>query len=221
MPGVPPDGVKIFKRGQAHTVTFTGKAPILWSDWSVVHVGDDKDCCHNKFVQYLNDHDATVPGFEGFKDMALHPTGCSCCQDNLKNDESDAYLELRKMSSAHINPYLLDGKEGLVETMLVVDTNGERMYTRIDMPGLGTKNNNTRVEHGGASLFFGGEGSQEHPFDEGGRTYAAGLTFHCTCCKMVDVKHIMKDGVLRVLFRRQTARGSSEMDCRIAFLGKS
>ncbi|KAH9608275.1 hypothetical protein KSS87_018037, partial [Heliosperma pusillum] len=257
MPGVPADGVKIFKRGEAHTVTFTGKAPILWphcessgrvyggyvvldrnpddidvqltlvngslklffpnsdgilhffppkkplpkqSQGSVVHLGDDKDCCHNKLVQYLDDT-SIMPGL---KDMALHPSGCSCCQDTHKNEESNAYLELRKMPSDHINPYLLDGKEGVFENLLVADTNGVRMYNRIDMPGLGEENSYMTVEHG-VSLFFGGEGSQEHPFDEGGRTYATGLTFRCTCCKMVDVKHVMKDGVFRVLFRRHTA----------------
>ncbi|XP_074264695.1 putative 57 kDa heat shock protein isoform X2 [Silene latifolia] len=276
MPGVPPDGVKIFKRGQAHTVTFTGKAPIVWSDCEssgrvyggyvvldrnpdeidvemrvvngslklffpnsdgilhffppknrlpkkcqgpVKHLGDEKDCCHNKLVQYVNAQDVVVPGFEGFKDMALHPSGCSCCQDTQKNDESDAHLELSKTSREHINPYLLDGKEGLVENMMVADTNGgDRMYTRIDMPGLGVKNNKVKVEHGGASLLFGGEGSVEHPFDEGGRTYAAGWMFRCTCCKMVDVKHVMKDGVMRVSFRRHTASGSSGKDCKIALI---
>ncbi|XP_074264697.1 putative 57 kDa heat shock protein isoform X2 [Silene latifolia] len=278
MPGVPPNGVKIFKRGEAHTVTFSGKAPIVWPDCEssgrvyggyvvldrnpeeidvqmtvvngslklffpnsdgflhffppktrvpkqcqgpVVHLGDEKDCCHNKLVKYLKDNDVIIPGFEGLKDMALHPSGCSCCKEAQKNEESDAYSELSMMPSTHINPYLLDGKEGLVEKMLVADTNGgERMYTRIDMPGLGMKNNKVRVENG-VSLIFGGEDSQEHPFDEGGRTYAASLTFQCSCCKMVDVKHVMKDGVLRVLLRKHTAPGSSGMDCMMTLLERS
>ncbi|XP_074294224.1 uncharacterized protein LOC141622058 [Silene latifolia] len=197
MPGVPPEGVQLIKYSGTRTVTFSGKAPKFWDgyDSSVRVYGGS----------VVLDQDPNQVEVE----LSVK-NGCM----RLLFPGSNGTLHFSPVSGSvsptvefsHINPFLIQGVEGVYETRLLKDEISDCMYIRMDMPGLAEnhyflKPDPEEAERTG--VLYGGTGDKEHPLDQGGRGYYSGYTLHCGCCQMSRVQHEIKDGVLRILVRKR------------------
>ncbi|KAK9676000.1 hypothetical protein RND81_11G047000 [Saponaria officinalis] len=221
MPGVPPDGVKLVKYGETRTVTFSGKAPKYWSSDSSGRVYGgyvvlDRDPTEIKVDMEVKNGCMRLV-FEG-AEGTLHYLGGLKRAPNVEDrgeDDSVVYNDSHASSSlessvsptiafSHINPYLIQGVEGVHENRLLKGSTDEIMYVRTDMPGLADNLFSVglhTVNNKDDTVCYGGEGINEHPFDEDGRAYYTSITLYCGCCQIVGVHREIKHGVARVLIK--------------------
>ncbi|XP_074274668.1 uncharacterized protein LOC141598791 [Silene latifolia] len=224
MPGVPPDGVKLVKYAETQTVTFSGKASMLWPGY------DSSDRVYGGYVVLDRDPNQIeiemkvtngsmrlfFRGSEGSLHFLSGLKRAPNVEDRGEDDsvvytENDGCHSCHSMGNSvsptiafsHINPFLIQGVEGVHENRLVQDiTRTEWMYIRMDMPGVAENQYEvgvTTLENKIDALLYGGEGKKEHRLEQGGRVYWGSFTLFCGCCKILDVRRQLSHSVLRVL----------------------
>ncbi|XP_074274663.1 uncharacterized protein LOC141598788 [Silene latifolia] len=226
MPGVPPDGVKLVKYAETQTVTFSGKAPRLWTQFDLServyggYVVLDRDPTQIDIEMKVNKGSMRLffPGSEGtlhfLSGFKRAPTAEDRGEDDsVVNNEIDGCQSCHSLGGSvspdiafpHINPFLMQGVEGVYENRVLQGLTDELMYIRVDMPGIGEyqyKVEGMISKKKNEALFYGGQGKKEHPLDQGGRAYCGSVTFNCGYCQLIDVEHQLTHGVLRILIRK-------------------
>uniref|UniRef100_A0A803N3T2 Uncharacterized protein n=1 Tax=Chenopodium quinoa TaxID=63459 RepID=A0A803N3T2_CHEQI len=223
MPGVPESGgVKIWKYSDSRTVTFTGKAPMVWPHF------DTSDRVYGGYV--ILDRDPTLVSVQSqLKNGTLHlffpasdgslhflsPSNSSLLQPQHYDDDTVEFIELLgerfityiehapeepSGRPEHINWHLLSGVKGVYEHKIVnVGNNQHLIYVRLDVPMV-----NYQLfcitENADRSITFAVDAAQKDSmFDEGCRGYIGSLIPKCECCQYQIVQHDIRDGVIRFI----------------------
>lgn len=101
------------------------------------------------------------------------------------------------------NPFQISGPpRGWFEVKRVDDG----LFVRIEMPGIAKEDVEVKAQYG--NLYFTGKGRKECPLETAGREYSGQIEFPNNSFREKDMKHELKNGVLRV-FIPNTDKASS------------
>ncbi|KNA13517.1 hypothetical protein SOVF_116210 [Spinacia oleracea] len=237
MPGVPDDGVKISKYSDTRTVTFTGKAPVVWAHIDSsdrVYAGYvvldrdpamvDVECrvkngslhlffpCSDGSLHFLSPNNSSIPPQQEYDDdtVELIEIGELFITHIEHAPEEPSGIKLRGGRPEHINPYLLSGVRGVYEHKIVsIGHTQHLIYVRLDVPMTNYKLF-CLTENADRRITFAVDAAEkDSTFDEGLRGYIGSLVTKCECCQYEIVKYDITDGVIRFL-----ASKSSSVDLR-------
>ncbi|XP_074278759.1 uncharacterized protein LOC141602361 [Silene latifolia] len=232
MPGVPPDGVKLLKYAETQTVTFSGKTkvPEFWTkfdsservyggyvvlDRDPTQIEIEMKVTNGSMRLFFPGSEGTLHFLSGFKQapnvedrceddsVVYNETGeCQSCFS--LGDSADSVSP--DIAYSHINPFLMQGVEGVYENRVLQGVTDELMYIRVDIPGIGEKQCKAgiiTVKKKEDAVLYGGRGKKEHRLDQGGRSYLGTFTLHCGCCKISYMRSYLIHGVFRILIGKR------------------
>ncbi|XP_058010154.1 putative 57 kDa heat shock protein [Hevea brasiliensis] len=100
---------------------------------------------------------------------------------------------------ARNNQFQMNGTKGFFEVQ-ILDKN--HLYWRLDLPGVSKERFLYAIDKEKKLISIEGEALKESEHEEGGRSYGASFTLVCNCCEISNVKHDVRDRVLRMTLQK-------------------